>query len=426
MFQGPLVSGTDGHQGHVDAGKSTLMGRLLYDLKVVDQRTIEKYQREAAKIGKSSFAMAWVLDQGSEEREHGITIDIAMNKFETDKTVFTILDAPGHKDFVPNMIAGAAQADFAILVIDATTGSYESGLKGQTKEHAILVRSMGVQRLMVAVNKLDVVDWSQSRYNEITQQMEAFLMSAAGFQQSNISFIPCSGLKGDNITKPSTDCKWYTGPTLLNLLETAEPASQERALNGPLRLQISQVFSSSTQFPLSVAGRITSGSVQVADPIIIIPGGQQGYVKGIAVDDEPSDWAVTGQNTTIHISADIDAKLVKGGDVLCSASTPISLHQVFIVKLLAFEHIMPMFCSMIVGRLDASARITRLLSILDKSTGKVASGRGKKPRVIKPNEAARVEVMVDVEGGVPIEQGARIVLRAEGETIATGVVEDGK
>src|ERR1700712_289766 len=180
------------------------MGRLLYDLKVVDQRTIDRYKKEAEKMGKSSFALAWVLDQGSEERARGVTIDIATNKFETDKTAFTILDAPGHRDFIPNMIAGAAQADFAVLVIDASTGSFESGLKGQTKEHALLVRSMGVQRIIIAVNKLDTVSWSEDRFTEIKTQISAFL-TAAGFQEKNLSFVPCSGLQGDNIARKSTE-----------------------------------------------------------------------------------------------------------------------------------------------------------------------------------------------------------------------------
>ena len=164
------------------------MGRLLYDLKVIDQRSVDKLRKEAETIGKSSFALAWVMDQTSEERSRGVTVDIATNYFETDQTRFTILDAPGHKDFIPNMIAGASQADFAVLVIDASTNSFESGLKGQTKEHALLVRSLGVQRLVVAVNKMDTVSWSEVRFEEISQQMTAFL-TAASFSLKSITFV---------------------------------------------------------------------------------------------------------------------------------------------------------------------------------------------------------------------------------------------
>ena len=399
------------------------MGRLLWDLKVVDQRTVDKYRREAEKIGKSSFALAWVLDQNSDERDHGVTIDIAMNKFETEKTAFTILDAPGHKDFVPNMIAGASQADFAILVVDASTGSFESGLKGQTKEHALLIRSMGVQRMIVAVNKLDTVAWSKDRFDEISQQTSAFL-TAAGFQPKNISFVPCSGLNGDNITSKSNACTWYDGPTLLSLLESSESRAQKQMLNGPLRLPISQVFNAGTQHPLSVAGRISSGSVQVGDKVTTVPSGQIGYVKALAVDDEPAEWAVGGQNVTLHLSSDMEAAHIKGGDVVCPADAPIQLRKMFTLKALAFEHLTPMFCNVVAGRLDASARVTKLLAILDKSTGKVIQSKGgKRPRIVKPGEVARVEVTAEADGGLPLEEGARIVLRAEGETVATGLLE---
>ena len=177
------------------------MGRLLYDLKVVDDRSLSKLQKEATTIGKSSFAYAWVMDQTAEERSRGVTVDIATNYFETERTRFTILDAPGHQDFIPNMIAGASQADFAVLVIDASINSFEAGLKGQTKEHALLVRSMGVQHLVIAVNKMDTIQWSQERFDEIKEQMTAFLTQAS-FNPKTITFIPVAGLTGDNVTRP--------------------------------------------------------------------------------------------------------------------------------------------------------------------------------------------------------------------------------
>ena len=177
--------------GHVDHGKSTLMGRLLYDLKIVNESTMRKYKKESDTIGKGSFHLAWVLDETPDERSRGITVDIATRFFETAKTRFCILDAPGHRDFVPNMIAGAGQADFAVLVIDSSTNSFESGLRGQTKEHALLVRTMGVKRVIVAVNKMDRANWSQERFNEIRTTVTAFLIKAT-YNPDLISFIPRS------------------------------------------------------------------------------------------------------------------------------------------------------------------------------------------------------------------------------------------
>lgn len=392
------------------------MGRLLYDLKAVDQRTIDKYRKEAEKIGKSSFALAWVLDQGTEERNRGVTIDIAMNKFETEGTSFTILDAPGHRDFIPNMIAGASQADFAVLVVDASTGSFESGLRGQTKEHALLVRSMGIQRIIVVVNKMDTVQWSQGRFEEIQQQTLAFL-TMAGFQAKNISFLPCSGLTGANLVNRAGDgdAFWYQGPTLVEQLESSEPFS--RAMEKPLRMTISDIFRGGAQNPLSVSGRIDSGSLQVGDQLIAMPSGEKAYIKGLEVDQEPSTWAVAGQNVTLHLT-DIDPIHIKTGDVLCHHKSPISNISSLTTKVLAFDHITPMQIDVHRGRLHAPGRITQLLATLDKATGAVLK---KKPRLIQPGSVARI--VVEMDAAVPLEAPGRVVLRANGETVAAGLLE---
>jgi elongation factor 1 alpha-like protein len=403
--------------GHVDAGKSTLMGRLLYDLKVVDQRTIDRYRKEAEKMGKSSFALAWVLDQGSEERARGVTIDIATNKFETEKTAFTILDAPGHRDFIPNMIAGASQADFAVLVIDASTGSFESGLKGQTKEHALLVRSMGIQRIIIAINKLDTVSWSEERFVEISTQVRAFL-TTAGFLEKNISFVPCSGLLGDNIARKSSEpaASWYTGPTVVEELENSEPIT--RALTKPLRLTISDIFRGGVQNPLSISGRIESGSLQMGDALLVQPSNQKCFIKSLEIDNEPVDWAVAGQNVTVHLS-DIDPIYLKVGDVLCSPVNPIKPVKDFTAKVLAFEFLTPMQVDVHRGCLNTAGRIREIVAVLDKSSGAMVGK--KRPRIVKPNQVARV--VVELEIAVPLEAPGRIVLRSSGETVAAGLLE---
>ncbi|KGO74741.1 Translation elongation factor EF1A/initiation factor IF2gamma, C-terminal [Penicillium italicum] len=402
--------------GHVDAGKSTLMGRLLADQGAIDQRTLDRYRREAEKIGKGSFALAWVLDQGSEERARGVTIDIATNQFETDKTAFTIVDAPGHRDFVPNMIAGASQADFAVLVIDSSVGNFESGLKGQTKEHALLVRSMGVQKIVVAVNKMDTVQWDHERFEEIEQQISAFL-TTAGFQNSNISFVPCSGVLGDNISRRTDDphASWYTGRTLIEELETSEPYTH--ALEKPLRMTIGDVFRGGVQSPLSISGRIDAGSLQTGDQILIMPSGETAVVRSLEVDGETSDWAVAGHNVILNI-ANIDPIHLRSGDVVCRPSSPIPTVTSFTAKVLAFEHLMPMQVDVHRGRLHVPGRISKLVASLDKASGAAIK---KRPKIVGPGVVARV--VVEMDQAVPLEAPTRIVLRAGGSTVAAGLLE---
>ena len=402
--------------GHVDHGKSTLMGRLLQDLQIVNQRTVEKLKREANTVGKSSFALAWIMDETAEERERGVTVDIATTHFETKNTRFTILDAPGHRDFIPNMIAGASQADFAVLVIDASTNSFESGLKGQTKEHALLVRSIGVQRVIVVVNKMDNISWSQDRFEEIHQQMRAFLL-AAGFQAKNLAFVPCAGLTGENILQPPSPTvgSWYKGRTLVEELDASEPA--KRLLTEPLRLTISDTFRGSIQNPLSIAGRLDAGNVQVGEQILVMPSGETAYVRAIEVDNEPVGFAVAGHIATLHLT-DIDPVHLRLGDVVCKPGNPIVNVSSFTIKILAFEHVMPMHVDVHRGRVHAPGRVAKMLAVLDKSSGEVVK---KKPKVVQPGAVARVTI--ELEAAIPLEVSNRVVLRSDGQTMAAGLLE---
>lgn len=393
------------------------MGRLLLELKYVQERTVDKYRRQAEKTGKQSFALAWVMDQRTEERERGVTIDIATNHFETPNTKFTILDAPGHRDFVPNMIAGASQADFAVLVVDANTGAYEKGLKGQTREHVLLLRSLGVRRLIVAVNKLDMVGWSKDRFDEISQQVMGFL-TGLGFQSKLVSFIPISGLNGDNIASKIKDATaaWYQGPTLLASLEDSEPSSA-RAITKPFRMSISEVFRSQQQGTTTLAGRIEAGNIQIGDAVIVQPSGEGTYIKSIMVDTEAQEWAVAGQSVTIALT-DIDPVHIRVGDILCGTVNPISVGDTFTLKAMAFEHLMPMPVDLHRGRLHAAGQIQSIPATLDKATGEVIK---KKPKVVQPGSVARVTIKLGSK--VPLEKGQRVVLRSGGETIAAGLLE---
>ena len=212
--------------GHVDSGKSTSTGHLIYKCGGIDQRTIEKFEKEAAESGKASFKYAWVLDKLKAERERGITIDIALWKFQSATRIFTIIDAPGHRDFIKNMITGTSQADAAVLMIASDTGGFEAGFskEGQTREHALLAQTMGVKQMVVAINKMDdsSVNYSQGRYDEIKSELTTFLKKV-GYNPANIPFIPISGWVGDNMVEKSDNMPWYNGPCLLECLDALRP-----------------------------------------------------------------------------------------------------------------------------------------------------------------------------------------------------------
>ena len=244
--------------GHVDAGKSTLMGHLLCLLGHVSKKELHKNKTESQKLGKGSFAFAWVLDETGEERERGVTIDVAQTRFETKKKTVNLLDAPGHKDFVPNMISGASQAEVAVLVVDSTQGGFEAGFDhgGQTREHVVLVRALGVQKLIVAINKMENVEWSKERFDFIKKELNLFFKTV-GFKGSEVVFVPVSGMEGDNLLEKSVTpqlTSWYKGDSLVEIIDSLEPP--QRSYDKPFRLVITDVFKH-PQLGLSVAGKVS-------------------------------------------------------------------------------------------------------------------------------------------------------------------------
>lgn len=259
-----------------------------------------RYRKQAAEMGKASFALAWVMDTGSEERERGVTVDIAQHHFSTATADFTILDAPGHRDFVPNMIGGASMADLAVLVVDAN--QLESGMKGQTREHILLAKACGISKVIVAVNKMDSTAptaWDEAVFKEVSAEVSKFLLSA-GFAEEDVNVVPCSGLNGENVaTAAEKDgaMAWVASnhSTLLQELEraasTSNPATPDE-VKKPLGMQITDVFRGGVQNPLSVSGRLTTGNLQIGDAIIVQPSGESAQINGIEVANEGRDWAV--------------------------------------------------------------------------------------------------------------------------------------
>ncbi|KAL5615440.1 hypothetical protein BROUX41_005485 [Berkeleyomyces rouxiae] len=401
--------------GHVDAGKSTLMGRLLLDLHEVDESLISRFRHEATNMGKQSFALAWVMDQNAEERERGVTVDVTSHTFETDKTHYTILDAPGHRAFVHNAIYGVSQADFAILVLDGNTGAFEKGIKGQTYEHILLLRSLGIQRIVVAINKLDMVNWSQDRYDEIKEQITAFLYKF-DFSPNNLQFVPISGLNGDNVvTRPNNDSfSWYQGPTLVEALDRDEPLP--RVLDHPMRMMISDLWSTGAG-KLTASGRIEIGTVQVGDQLLITPSKESCYVQSILVGHETRDWAVAGENVDFVVVG-VEATSINAGDVLSAFDSPLEPKKELVLKALAFQPLYPLSIDLHRGRLQCSGQINKVMAILDRKTGFITNSRATR---VDAGEVARISVTVNQE--LPVEAGQRVVIRSGEHTIAAGVVE---
>ncbi|EEC16575.1 translation elongation factor EF-1 alpha/Tu, putative [Ixodes scapularis] len=416
--------------GHVDAGKSTLMGHLLYRLGCVQKKQMHKYEQDSKKLGKASFMYAWVLDETMEERNRGITMDVAQAKFETPARSIVLLDAPGHKDFIPNMITGAAQADVAILVVDATRGEFETGFEagGQTREHTLLVRSLGVSQLAVAINKLDNVSWDEGRYRDITAKLQSFLRQA-GYREADFTFVPCSGLTGVNLTEPPPKdeglAKWYSGPCLVDVIDGFKPP--ERPVSKPFRLCVSDVFKGMGS-GFCVSGRIDAGGISNGDRVLVMPVGEQGSVKGITIDDMPTPRAFAGDQVALTLSG-VDITNVAVGSFLCDPSAPIRVGTRIQCRVVVFNVEMPLTRGfpLVLHYQSTSeqASVRRILSQLHKGTGEVVRH---KPRCLTKNTSGIIELKVSrpvcVELYKEFKELGRITLRSGGCTVAAGVITE--
>ncbi|KJE05250.1 elongation factor 1 alpha-like protein [Cryptococcus gattii NT-10] len=420
--------------GHVDAGKSTLMGRVLYDIGELSEKEKIANERGSKKVGKGSFAFAWGLDALGDERDRGVTIDIATTHFMTPHRNFTLLDAPGHRDFIPAMISGAAQADVALLVVDGSPGEFEAGFErgGQTREHAWLVRSLGVKEIIVGVNKMDLVSWSQDRYEEIVESLKPFLLSA-GFNSAKTTFLPLAAMEGINILdndQPELK-EWYSGPALVDALDNVEVPT--RPYDSPLRIPLSNVFKGQTAVAsgVAVSGRLCSGVVQVGDRLRAVPGDEVANVRTIEVDEDSASYAVAGQNVTLYLS-NIDPINLSIGTVLCPTSIPVPLVTKFTAQILVFDLQSPIIAGTPVElfhhSMNLPATISRLVSILEK--GQVVRER---PRVLQKGTTAMVELSLRPSSAgrissIPLETATdnkemgRVLIRRNGETIAAGMV----
>ena len=414
--------------GHVDHGKSTTMGHFLTRLGAVDQRILQQYEEEAKRLGKESFKYAWILDRIKEERERGLTIDLAFQKFETKKYYFTLIDAPGHRDFVKNMITGASQADAAILVISAKKGEYEVGIApgGQAREHAFLCFMLGIRQLVVLINKMDdpTVNWSKERYEEVKQGVSD-LLKRIGFDVSKIPFIPVSGWTGDNLVERSEKMSWYDGPTLLEALDTLQ--EPPKPIDRPLRLPIQGVYSIRGVGTVPV-GRVETGVLKPGDTIIIMPPGIKSEVKSIEMHHQPLDKAIPGDNIGFALKG-VERGQIKRGMVISHPDSPCNVAKEFIAQIIVIYHPTAIAAGytpvMHIHTAQTAVRFVELLAKMDPRTGQVVE---KNPSFLKTGDVALVKLRplqpVALEQYSDFPELGRFAIRDSGMTVAAGIIKE--
>jgi len=409
--------------GHVDHGKSTTVGRLMYDTGNVDEQAMRKLKERAKELGKVGFEFAFVMDNLKEEQERGVTIDLSHKRFDTERYYFTIIDAPGHKDFIKNMITGASQADAAVLVVAAN-----DGVMAQTKEHAFLARTMGVGQVIAAINKMDMVKFDQKRYEEVKKEVEALLKNV-GYKPEQIKFVAMASFPGDNVAKKSANMPWYTGKTLLETINDLSPP--ERPVDLPLRLPIQDVYQIAGIGTVPV-GKIITGVMKVGDKITIVPAregkGVSGEVKSIEMHHEQMQQAKPGDNIGFVIRG-VEKKMIARGDVLGHSTNVPSVATEFTAQMVVLNHptvvtvgYTPVFH---LHTAQVACRITEIQKKLNPATGEVLQ---ENPDFVKNGDAAIVKIVptqpLCIEKQKEIPQMARFAIRDMGQTVAVGMCID--
>ncbi|MBS3151870.1 translation elongation factor EF-1 subunit alpha [Candidatus Woesearchaeota archaeon] len=409
--------------GHVDHGKSTTVGRLMYDAGVIPEQDMRKLKEMAQQLGKVGFEFAFVMDNLKEERERGVTIDLSHKKFDTPKFECTIIDAPGHRDFIKNMITGASQADVAFLVVAAP-----DGVMAQTKEHVFLLKTFGVNQIAIVVNKMDVVKYDQARFNKVKEDVSALLKSV-GYKPDQVKFIPAASFLGDNVVKKSTNMSWYTGSTILEQIDNFSPP--EKPTNLPLRLPLQDVYNI-TGIGVVPVGRVETGVMKVGDKVIIVPGregtGIKGEVKTIEMHHEQIQEAVPGDNIGFSVRG-VNKKDIARGDVVGHENNSPIVVSEFTAQIVVLNHptvltvgYTPVFH---IHTAQVACQFVKLLAKLDPATGQVMQ---ENPDMLKNGDAARVVIKptkpLVIEKQKDIPQMSRFAVRDAGQTVAAGMCID--
>jgi elongation factor 1-alpha len=412
--------------GHVDSGKSTTTGHLIYKCGGIDKRVIEKFEKEAAEMGKGSFKYAWVMDKLKSERERGITIDIALWKFSSPKRHYTVIDAPGHRDFIKNMITGTSQADAAILICASGVGEFEAGIgkQGQTREHALLAFTLGVKQMIIGCNKMDAVDYAESRYSEIKKEMLTFVKKV-GYNPAKVQCIPISGFNGDNMLEKSAKTPWYKGPYLLEALDQLN--APDRPVDKPLRLPLQDVYKIGGIGTVPV-GRVETGRLKPGDVVTFAPAGVSTEVKSVEMHHESLSEAQPGDNVGFNVK-NVSVKDIKRGMVCGDAKAdPPKETEDFLAQVIVMNH-PGQISNGYAPVLDChtahiACKFAEIQCKMDKRSGKVIEDA---PKFIKNGDAAMVVMQPQkpmcVETFNEYPPLGRFAVRDMRQTVAVGVIK---